>query len=77
VINSFLQVEVHLYLPSEYALFSDWESFLIVSQVHLHEAKHFSFQIKPLSMPRCERCWKLKPLKGPLCSRCSLATSHS
>jgi len=77
VITSFLQAEVHLYLPSDYALFSDWEAFLIVSQVHLHEAAHFSFDIKPLSTPRCERCWKLKPLTGPLCSRCDLAITPS
>jgi len=68
-IKSFLDVAIHLSLTPD--LQSDeWESILVVSQVHCSPASQFQLGIEMASGDKCLRCWKIQPLTGDLCERC-------
>jgi len=69
-IKRFLETKVTLTLEKPIE-FSDWASFLIVSQVEVQTGAEFAVKVETLDDDKCQRCWLHLPLKAGLCDRCN------
>lgn len=71
-VRSFLEAAVDLTL-TESIDFTEWNSFLIVSQVIVKTGSTLAISVYRTELEKCERCWKYADVENGLCSRCKSA----